>query len=56
MIIPWITLGVSLASLAVTLFLLWVLAVQKQEEDSTYAIGFRYQAEPIEVEDPEDGC
>jgi hypothetical protein len=52
--IPWITLGVTLASLAVLLFLLWVLAAPKQEEEVTYAVGFRYTTP--EEDESQDGC
>lgn len=52
--IPWITLGVTLASLAVVLFLAWVIAGPAKEED-TFAVGFHYTP-PQEEEDPEDGC
>jgi len=47
--IPYITLGVTLLSLAVTLFLLWCIAVPSQEEEQTNAVGFRY--EPAQEEE-----
>lgn len=51
--IPWITLGVCTTSLLVTLFLLWVLAVPHQEEE-THVVGFRYTTP--EEDDNQDGC
>jgi hypothetical protein len=50
--IPYLTLGVGLASFAVILFLAWTLAVPKEEEEVS-VVGFRY--EPPQEED-EDGC
>ena len=53
--IPYLTLGVGLLSLVVLLFLLWVLAVPRQEdEEITTAIGFRYTTP--EEDDNQDGC
>lgn len=50
--IPYITLGVTLLSLAITLFLLWVLAVPKKEEEPTHAVGFKFT--PAQEEDPDE--
>ena len=52
--IPYITLGVTLLSLAITLFLLWFLAAPREEEQ-TNVMGFQYTPAQ-EEEDPEDGC
>jgi hypothetical protein len=46
--IPYITLGVTLLSLAVTLFIAWCIAAPQQEEE-THVMGFRY--EPAQEED-----
>lgn len=50
--IPYITLGVTITSLVITLFLLWILK-GPSEGEPTNAVGFRWEP-PVE-EDTEDG-